>query len=72
MTRRWTNRGSSLEIYGHLRGQTPRPDKIYRAEPAQLIRGLGLPAQGLSPRSPRARAAARPPRPPRRRGAGES
>ncbi|MFI1333340.1 TetR/AcrR family transcriptional regulator [Streptomyces sp. NPDC020845] len=34
----------SLEIYGHMRVQTPRPDKIYRAELAQLIRGLGLSA----------------------------
>ncbi|MEI5102576.1 TetR/AcrR family transcriptional regulator [Streptomyces sp. PmtG] len=36
----------SLEVYGHLRTQTSRPQKLFRAELAQLIRGLGLSDQG--------------------------
>jgi hypothetical protein len=32
----------SLEIYGHLRGQTTNPDKLYRDEIAHVIRSLGL------------------------------
>lgn len=32
----------SLEIYGHLRGQTGEPGKIYRTEILDLIRSLGL------------------------------
>ncbi|MER7350662.1 TetR/AcrR family transcriptional regulator [Streptomyces aurantiacus] len=45
----------SLEIYGHLRGQTASPDKLFREELAQLVSSLGVgPADGPSPRSPRA------------------
>ncbi|MFE0101081.1 TetR/AcrR family transcriptional regulator [Streptomyces sp. NPDC059009] len=33
----------SLEVYGHLAGQTPSPDKLFREELAQLIRSLGVP-----------------------------
>ena len=33
----------ALEVYGHLRGQTPRPDKVYRSEVRDLITSLGLP-----------------------------
>ncbi|RFS85066.1 TetR/AcrR family transcriptional regulator [Actinomadura spongiicola] len=33
----------SLEIYGHLSGQTPNPAKIYRAEIGNLVHSLGLP-----------------------------
>jgi hypothetical protein len=36
----------SLEIYGHLRGQTTNPDKLYRDEIAHLIRSLGLTPPG--------------------------
>ncbi|MFJ9445912.1 TetR/AcrR family transcriptional regulator [Kitasatospora sp. NPDC101235] len=32
----------ALEIYGHLRAQTPAPDKLFRSELAQLVRSLGL------------------------------
>lgn len=32
----------SLEIYGHLRGQTREPAKVYRAEILDLIGSLGL------------------------------
>lgn len=32
----------SLEIYGHLRGQTGEPAKIYRTEMLDLVRSLGL------------------------------
>lgn len=32
----------SLEIYGHLLGQTVDPDKLYREEIAQMVRSLGL------------------------------
>ncbi|MEV7025699.1 TetR/AcrR family transcriptional regulator [Kitasatospora sp. NPDC093558] len=32
----------SLEIYGHLRGQTPSPDKLFRSELDQLVGSLGL------------------------------
>ncbi|WP_424636817.1 TetR/AcrR family transcriptional regulator [Embleya sp. AB8] len=32
----------SLEIYGHLRGQTGDPGRIYRTEMRDLIRSLGL------------------------------
>ncbi|MFD5699231.1 TetR/AcrR family transcriptional regulator [Streptomyces lasiicapitis] len=32
----------SLEIYGHLRGQTPSPEKLFHEELAQLVRALGL------------------------------
>lgn len=32
----------SLEVYGHLRLQTPEPAKIYRAEMLDLLRSLGL------------------------------
>lgn len=34
----------TLEIYGHLRAQTPSPEKLFRAELAQLGRSLGLDA----------------------------
>jgi hypothetical protein len=34
----------SLEIYGHLRNQTPDPGKVYRTEMCDLIRSLGLPS----------------------------
>ncbi|MET4924108.1 TetR/AcrR family transcriptional regulator [Streptomyces sp. PSRA5] len=34
----------SLEIYGHLGGQTGAPEKIYRAEMRDLVRSLGLSA----------------------------
>ncbi|MFC8823904.1 TetR/AcrR family transcriptional regulator [Streptomyces sp. NPDC057137] len=34
----------SLEIYGHLGGQTGAPEKIYRAEMLDLVRSLGLSA----------------------------
>ncbi|MCT2593587.1 TetR/AcrR family transcriptional regulator [Streptomyces sp. N2-109] len=33
----------SLEVYGHLRGQTRDPDKLYRAEVLSLVGALGLP-----------------------------
>ncbi|MEV0531831.1 TetR/AcrR family transcriptional regulator [Kitasatospora sp. NPDC050463] len=36
----------SLEIYGHLRTQTLSPEKLFRAELTQLIRSLGITAQG--------------------------
>ncbi|ONI89416.1 hypothetical protein ALI22I_15430 [Saccharothrix sp. ALI-22-I] len=32
----------ALEVYGHLRTQTRAPDKVYRAEMADLISSLGL------------------------------
>ncbi|MFG3053339.1 TetR/AcrR family transcriptional regulator [Kitasatospora sp. NPDC048239] len=32
----------ALEVYGHLRTQTPSPDKLFRAELAELVRSLGL------------------------------
>ncbi|MFJ9419641.1 TetR/AcrR family transcriptional regulator [Streptomyces sp. NPDC101227] len=32
----------ALEVYGHLRAQTLSPDKLFRAELAQLIRSLGF------------------------------
>ena len=32
----------SLEIYGHLSGQTRNPAKVYRTEITELIRSLGL------------------------------
>ncbi|MEZ0113610.1 AcrR family transcriptional regulator [Catenulispora sp. EB89] len=32
----------SLEIYGHLRYQTPDPGKVYRSEICDLVRSLGL------------------------------
>ncbi|MGK4580744.1 TetR/AcrR family transcriptional regulator [Kitasatospora sp. HPMI-4] len=32
----------SLEVYGHLRGQTGSPDKLYRDEVAELVRTLGV------------------------------
>ncbi|MGW4796750.1 TetR/AcrR family transcriptional regulator [Nonomuraea sp. NPDC004297] len=32
----------SLEIYGHLRGQTVSPDKLFEEELAQLVRSLGI------------------------------
>jgi AcrR family transcriptional regulator len=32
----------SLEIYGHLRFQTPHPGKLYGAEMRELIKSLGL------------------------------
>ncbi|WP_225987017.1 TetR/AcrR family transcriptional regulator [Streptomyces spectabilis] len=32
----------SLEVYGHLCGQTTSPDKLFRAELAQLVRALGV------------------------------
>ncbi|MEU7576632.1 TetR/AcrR family transcriptional regulator [Streptomyces sp. NPDC041068] len=35
----------SLEVYGHLRTQTVSPDKLFRAELAQLIRAWGVPAK---------------------------
>ncbi|MER6303482.1 WHG domain-containing protein [Kitasatospora sp. NPDC001539] len=34
----------ALEVYGHLRAQTSAPDKLFRAELAQLIRSLGIDA----------------------------
>ncbi|MFF1903028.1 TetR/AcrR family transcriptional regulator [Kitasatospora sp. NPDC058218] len=36
----------SLEIYGHLRTQTLSPEKLFREELTQLIRSLGITAQG--------------------------
>ncbi|WP_237102516.1 TetR/AcrR family transcriptional regulator [Nonomuraea sp. MG754425] len=32
----------SLEIYGHLRGQTVSPDKLFEEELVQLVRSLGI------------------------------
>ncbi|MFD0204631.1 MULTISPECIES: TetR/AcrR family transcriptional regulator [Saccharothrix] len=32
----------ALEVYGHLRGQTREPGKVYRAEMADLVSSLGL------------------------------
>ncbi|MER5931091.1 TetR-like C-terminal domain-containing protein [Streptomyces sp. NPDC002054] len=32
----------SLEVYGHLRGQTHDPDKLFRVELAALLHSLGL------------------------------
>ncbi|MGW4698140.1 TetR/AcrR family transcriptional regulator [Kitasatospora cineracea] len=34
----------ALEVYGHLRAQTPSPDKLFHAELTQLVRSLGLDA----------------------------
>jgi AcrR family transcriptional regulator len=39
----------SLEIYGHLRGQTREPAKIYRTEVLDLIASLGLTSNGPKP-----------------------
>jgi AcrR family transcriptional regulator len=32
----------ALEVYGHLRAQTPNPDKLFEAELTHLLRSLGL------------------------------
>ncbi|WP_406297805.1 TetR/AcrR family transcriptional regulator [Embleya sp. NBC_00888] len=40
----------SLEIYGHLRGQTTDPGRIYRTEIHDLIRSLGLTPPPRTPR----------------------
>ncbi|WP_243741031.1 TetR-like C-terminal domain-containing protein [Streptomyces sp. 8K308] len=33
----------SLEIYGHLRGQTASPEKLFQEELTHLVRALGIP-----------------------------
>jgi hypothetical protein len=32
----------SLEVYGHLQGVTPAPDKLFDADLADLLNTLGL------------------------------
>ena len=35
----------ALEVYGHLRGQTTDPAKLYEAELRDLVRSLGAQVQ---------------------------